>query len=111
MDIVVGAFISLFQLVFSNFITVIITYIIILSVIRLFGIWKIKRIETSDNQGFKSKNKTRSLKMINVCPRCGSSCNRVERNSLDKIRTIMSANLMQWKRYHCYSCYWEGSRW
>ena len=111
MDIIVGFFIALFQLIFNKIFSFLLSYFTVLLAIKFFRIWKIKRQQPTANQGFKTKNTTRPLKIINICPRCGSSCNRIERSTSDKIRTVLSANLMQWKRYHCYSCYWEGSRW
>ena len=111
MDVIVSFFVALFKLIFNNIFSILSTYLILLLAIRLFRIWKIKRLEPTENQGFKTKNTTRPLKIINICPRCGSSCKRIERSTSDKIRTVLSANLMQWKRYHCYNCYWEGSRW
>ena len=111
MDTIVGFFVAIFKLIFTNVFSILATYLIVLLAIKLFRIWKIKREKPTDNRGFKTKNTTRPLKIINICPRCGSSCNRIERNTSDKIRTVLSANLMQWKRYHCHNCYWEGSRW
>ena len=111
MDNVVGFFVAIFKLIFTNVFSILATYLIVLLAIKLFRIWKIKREKPTDNRGFKTKNTTRPLKIINICPRCGSSCNRIERNTSDKIRTVLSVNLMQWKRYHCHTCYWEGSRW
>ena len=39
------------------------------------------------------------------------SCNRIQKNTSDELRTYFSLKIMRWKRYHCYTCYWEGSRW
>ena len=94
MDNVVGFFVAIFKLIFTNVFSILATYLVVLLAIRLFRIWKIKRLELTENQGFKTKNTTRPLKIINICPRCGSSCNRIERSTSDKIRTILSANLI-----------------
>ena len=43
MDIVVGFFVAIFKLIFTNVFSILATYLIVLLAIRLFGIWKIKR--------------------------------------------------------------------
>ena len=96
MDTLVGLVAGLIKLIFSNIFSIIITYLIILFSIKLFGIWKIKK-----NKG--------NLKSI--CPKCAMQSSRVSKNNYDKAIKIFSLNLLDWKRYTCYSCYWEGSRW
>ena len=96
MDSLVGLIVNLIKLIFSSIFSFIITYLIILFSIKLFGIWKIKK-----NEG--------ALKSI--CPKCGNQSSRVSKNNYDKARKIFSLNLLDWKRHTCYSCYWEGSRW
>ena len=96
MDTLVSLVLSLINLIFSSIVSFIITYLIILFSIKLFGIWKIKQ----NKDGLKT-----------ICPKCGIKSSRVSKNIYDKLRKIFSLNLLDWKRYTCYSCYWEGSRW
>ena len=109
MDIAVGFFIKIFELIFSNVFSVSATYAIILLIIKLFGIWKVIK-KNNDKDGFATGNTTRKLN-ITICPRCGNASTRVNRTDYDKARNILSLNLLKWKKYTCYSCYWEGSRW
>ncbi|MFL2576751.1 MAG: hypothetical protein ACJ0PT_01255 [Flavobacteriales bacterium] len=46
-----------------------------------------------------------------VCPKCGNKSSRIKRDISDKVRNVLSLNTLKWKKYTCYSCYWEGSRW
>ena len=96
MDTLVSLVLNIINLIFSSIFSFIITYLIILFFIKLFGIWKIK------------KNKA-DLKTI--CPKCGIKSSRVSKNIYDKSRKIFSLNLLNWKKFTCFSCYWEGSRW
>ena len=94
MDIVVSLFVAIFKLIFSNVFSILVTYFILLLVIKLFGIWKIK--ENNDKP---------------ICPRCNTTCSRIQKSSIDELRTYLSLKIMRWKRFTCYTCYWEGSRW
>ena len=109
MDTAVGFLIKIFKLIFSNFFSVAATYAIILLLIKLFGIWKVIKKNNEEN-GFATGKTTRKLN-ITICPRCGNESTRVNRTDYDKARNILSLNLLKWKKYNCYSCYWEGSRW
>ena len=94
MDIVIGFFVTIFQLIFANIFSILVTYLVLLLVIRLFGIFKIKE---KDNKP--------------ICPRCGSTCSRIQKNIIEELKTYLSLKMMRWKRFTCYTCYWEGSRW
>ena len=94
MDIIVGFFVALFKLIFTNVFSILATYLIVLLAIRLFGFWKIK--ENDDKP---------------ICPRCNTVCSRIQKSSIDELRTYLSLKIMRWKRFTCYTCYWEGSRW
>ena len=109
MDIAIGFIIKIFKLIFSNIFSVTATYVTILLLIKLFGIWKVIK-KNNDEDGFATGNTIRKLN-ITLCPRCGNASTRVKRTDLDKGRNILSLNLLKWKKYNCYSCYWEGSRW
>mgnify|MGYP001157161418 CR=1 FL=1 len=109
MDTIVGLFISLFDVIFGNIFAFIAFYLLILVNIKLFGIWKVKTQDQS-KKGFKTDSSTRKLN-ITIFPRCGNKSTRINRDNLDKARTVLSLNTMKWKKYTCYSCYWEGSRW
>ena len=94
MDTIISFILSFFQLIFGNFFAFIAFYLLILVNIKLFGIWKIQ----SNND-------------ITECPKCGNKSSRINRQNIDKVKNILSFNTIKWKRYTCYSCYWEGSRW
>ena len=68
MDIAVGFFIKIFELIFSNVFSVSATYAIILLLIKLFGIWKVIK-KNNDEDEFATGNTTRKLN-ITICPRC-----------------------------------------
>ena len=94
MDTIISFIISFFQLIFGNIFAFIAFYLLLLVNIKLFGIWKLKLENTNP-----------------VCPKCGNKASRIKRDFTDKVRNILSLNIMKWKKYTCYSCYWEGSRW
>jgi len=93
-DTLISYFISFIQLIFGNIIAFLAFYLLILASIKLFGIWKLQLKNTNP-----------------VCPKCGNKSTRIKREIIDKARNILSLNTLKWKRYTCYSCYWEGSRW
>tara|TARA_B100000965_G_scaffold368154_1_gene354639 strand:- start:657 stop:944 length:288 start_codon:yes stop_codon:yes gene_type:complete len=94
MDYIIELIISFFQLIFGNILAFVAFYLLTIANIKLFEIWKIQ----SDNKNA-------------LCPKCNNKCSRIQREALDKIRNILSLKTLNWKRYTCYSCYWEGSRW
>ena len=94
MDLIVGLFISFFQLIFGNILAFITFYLLLLVNIKLFGIWKLQL--KNDNP---------------LCPKCGNKASRIKRDFINKAKNIISLNTLKWKKYTCYSCYWEGSRW
>ena len=89
-----GFFISFFQLIFGDIFALIAFYLLFLVSIKLFGIWKLKLENTNP-----------------ACPKCSSKSYRIKRDISEKVRNILSLNILKWKKYTCYSCYWEGSRW
>ena len=94
MDFFIGLIISFFQLIFGNIFAFIALYLLILINIKLFGIWKLQLKSTTA-----------------VCPKCGNKSSRINKEKIDKVRNVLSLNTLKWKRYACYSCYWQGSRW
>ena len=106
----IDQFISfLVNTVYGNVLSIPIIYVTILSLIKVFNIWKIEKEEV-EKTGFRSKSQTRSLS-ITKCPKCGNKCSRISRDNVDKSLNVLSFKLMKWKRYSCPSCYWEGNRW
>lgn len=93
-DTILAFFISFFELIFGNIFAFIAFYLLVLVSIKLFGIWKLQLKNTNS-----------------LCPKCGNKSSRINREKVDKVRNVLSLNLFKWKRYACYSCYWEGSRW
>ena len=94
MDTVLGLLISFFQMIFGNIFAFVAFYLLILLNIKLFGLWKLQLKNTDP-----------------VCPKCGNKSRRIKRDSLDKAINILSLYTLKWKKYTCYHCYWEGSRW
>ena len=70
-------------------------YITIIFLIKIFGLWKHKK---------NINNKV-------CCPNCENIVKRVASNSLDNLYTKLSFKLFIFKRYTCFSCYWEGRLW
>ena len=71
----------------------ILSYFIILFVIRKFRIGKIDHINQQTS-----------------CPNCRSSAKRISKNQIDKILIYITFNFIKIKRFECSSCYWEGIR-
>ena len=94
MDTILAFFVSFFKLIFGNIFAFIAFYLLTLINIYLFGIWKLQLKKTNP-----------------VCPKCDNKASRIKKDTTDKLRNILSLNTLKWKRYTCYSCYWEGSRW
>jgi len=78
----------------SDIIIFLLSYTLIITLIRIFKIGAVK----------KDENK-------NICPSCNGTLKRTKRNYSDKTLTHLSFNLLRWKRYACFSCYWEGRKW
>ena len=90
MDIVIGFFVAVFKLIFTNIFSILVTYLTVLLTIRLFGIWKIE--ENNDKP---------------ICPRCNTTCSRIKKSSIDELRTYLSLKIMRWKRFTCYNYSFE----
>ena len=80
---------------FGSIYSIPLLYIICILIIKIFGIWKCKR---------NINNKVN-------CPNCENTVKRISSNSLDELYTKLSLNLFKFKRYTCFSCYWEGRLW
>ena len=74
---------------------VVILYILIIFIIKYFGI------------GSKEKNSNSN----NCCPDCKNNLKRERRIFRDKITNYLSLGLMDWRRYICEKCGWEGIKW
>jgi len=81
--------------VFGSIFSFPVIYITIIFSIKIFGIWKHK------------KNINNKVK----CPNCEYSVKRIASNNLDELYTKLSFKLFKFKRYTCFSCYWEGRLW
>ena len=80
---------------FGSIYSIPLLYIICILIIKIFGIWKHKK---------NINNKVN-------CPKCKKTVKRISSNSLDELYTKLSLNLFKFKRYSCFSCYWEGRLW
>jgi uncharacterized protein with PIN domain len=80
---------------FGSIYSIPLLYIICILIIKIFGIWKRKK---------NINNKVN-------CPKCKNTVKRISSNSLDDLYTKLSLNLFKFKRYSCFSCYWEGRLW
>jgi uncharacterized protein with PIN domain len=56
-------------------------------------------------------SKKRSKNSNNCCPDCKSSLKRVKRILRDKIIFYLTLTILDWRRYICDKCGWEGIRW
>ena len=92
MDVLVG---FIMNALFGSIYSIPIIYITIILVIKIFGIGKHK------------KNINNKVK----CPKCENNVKRISSNSLDKLYTNLSFKLFEFKRFTCFSCYWEGRLW
>jgi uncharacterized protein with PIN domain len=44
-----------------------------------------------------------------ICPKCNKTLERIERESKDKALNYLTLFLLEWKRYSCFNCGWQGS--
>ena len=47
----------------------------------------------------------------NFCPDCNRNLNRVKRIFKDKIIYYLTLGMLNWRRYICNKCGWEGLKW
>ncbi len=80
---------------FGSIFSVALIYITVIFLIKIFGIFK------------HQKNINNKVK----CPNCENSVKRISSNPLDILFTKLSFKLFKFKRYTCFSCYWEGRLW
>ena len=74
---------------------VIITYVLMLFIIKKIG-WGKKQTCQNCN---------------NCCPDCKDALNRVERKSSDHFLYHITFQIFDFRRYLCSNCGWEGLRW
>ena len=74
---------------------IIILYIIIIYIIYHLGIG----------------SKERSSNSNNCCPDCKNNLKREKRIFKDKVTNYLSIGVMDWRRYICDTCGWEGIKW
>ena len=77
-----------------TFITVLL-YIIIISLIKRLGLGSKKKSSNSNN----------------CCPDCRSNLSRIKRLKKDKIYYYLALGTIDWRRYSCDKCGWEGLKW
>ena len=77
--------------------------VFILVILYIFIIYILKNI------GIGSKKKTSNSN--NACPDCKNNLNRIKRIYKDKITFFLTLGVLDWKRYSCDKCGWEGLRW
>ena len=71
------------------------SYIICIFIIQYFGIGSKKKSSNSNN----------------CCPDCRSNLTRVKRLSKDKINYFLTLGIINWRRYSCEKCGWQGLKW
>ena len=75
----------------------------IFMILYVFGIFILK--------SFAIGAKKKSSNSNNSCPDCKGNLTRIKRIYKDKIINYLTLRLMEWKRYSCNECGWEGLRW
>ena len=91
-DNLIGFFVNT---VFKSIVSFPLIYITIIFLVKTFGILEHK------------KNINNKVK----CPNCENIVKRISSNPLDVLFTKLSFNLFKFKRYTCFSCFWEGRLW
>jgi predicted RNA-binding Zn-ribbon protein involved in translation (DUF1610 family) len=74
---------------------IIILYVFIIFILKYIGIGSKKKSRNSNNS----------------CPDCKENLNRIKRIYKDKIIFYLTLGILDWKRYSCEKCGWEGLRW
>ena len=74
---------------------VIITYVLMLFIIKTIGWGKKQSCQNCNN----------------CCPDCQQALNRVERKSSDHFLYHITFQIFDFRRYLCSNCGWEGLRW
>ena len=74
---------------------VIITYVLMLFIIKKIGWGKKQSCQNCNN----------------CCPDCKDALNRVERKSSDHFLYHITFQIFDFRRYLCSNCGWEGLRW
>jgi len=71
------------------------SYIICIFIVQYLGIGSKKKCANSNN----------------CCPDCKSNLSRIKRLSKDKLNYYLSLGMIDWRRYSCEKCGWQGLRW
>ena len=74
---------------------VILSYLLLLFILRTLEIGSKKANNTSNN----------------YCPDCNLALQRIKRMSKDIIANYITFKIFDFKRYLCHECGWEGLRW
>ena len=56
-------------------------------------------------------SKKKSSNSNNCCPDCKSNLSRIKRIKKDKIYYYLVLGAIDWRRYSCDKCGWEGLKW
>ena len=56
-------------------------------------------------------SKKKGINSNNCCPDCNKKLVRIKRIFKDKIIIFLTLGMLDWRRYSCEECGWEGIRW
>ena len=74
---------------------VLITYVVLLFVMKFMGVGEKETSETC----------------LNCCPDCKCAMERIKRLRGDYLLNHLTFHIFNYKRYRCMDCGWEGLRW
>ena len=80
---------------FKQITIILVTYIIVLFILKKMGIWKKKKCENCNN----------------YCPSCQEPLERIRRKRMDYFINYLTFQIFNFKKYKCLNCNWEGRRW
>ena len=72
-----------------------VSYIIILLLLRKMNIWKKKECNNCNN----------------CCPDCEEPLERTKRKNIDHLINYLTFQMFDFKKYQCVNCAWKGRRW
>ena len=81
--------------IFLQITLVIVTYIVMLFILRKLNIWKKKQCDNCTN----------------CCPTCKEPLERIKREKSDRFINYITFQIFDFKKYKCVHCAWIGRRW
>ena len=72
-----------------------VSYIMILLLLRKMNIWKKKECDNCNN----------------CCPDCQEPLERIKRGKIDHIINYLTFQIFDFKKYQCLNCAWKGRKW